>query len=123
MRTFVLATLAFGALATTAHAEAIMLSPGQCIMIGSKEVCAMSSGGTVASQKPQKTQHVCRFGKHADSEVGNLKTYQLIEIVTQANGYKSETPIKNFGNIDKEGCEKEAARLTAEAKADAKETK
>ncbi len=101
-----------------AHAS-VMVRPGQCIIVGTTEVCASlptPEQCTQAIHRPSNgqvnlnTEHafICRYAMHPNQEVPNLKTYALIRTTTNDLGRKNETMIKSYGISDKAGCEAEA---------------
>ena len=92
---------------SVAVAEPIYLQPGQCILIGSQQVCAMQPSGTMANQESQ-TIYSCQYGMHKDAEVSDLKSYALFQMIIRPDGRKIETSIKNYGMNGKSECEKEA---------------
>lgn len=99
--------------ASVANADPIYLQPGQCILVGSQQVCAMKTDAVEPKVAPQ-TLYVCRYGMHSDSEVPDLKSYSLVQIITSSSGVKSEVKLKNFGQNGGEACEREAKeRATA----------
>ncbi len=117
-----LAVLAW--LPTARAAEPITLRPGQCILIGSQQVCAMATDQVLPAAKTSKTLYLCRYAIHAGSEIPDLKSHALF-MVDISGGQKVETLVKIFGisDADKLACEAEAKRREAEDKADAKAAK
>lgn len=103
-------SVAFLVISVTASADPIYVQPGQCIFVGSQQVCAMEAGS--APKEIQRRLHVCRYGHYKDSEVPELKSHALIEIMVTNEGKKIETAIKNFGSNGKAACEKELAQIT-----------
>lgn len=95
--------------AAAAHAEPIYVQPGQCIMVGSQQVCAMAQPGTLQPAKSDVI-YVCRFGKYADAETPEMKTWELIQLRVNDSGTKVETNLKNFGINGQEACEKDKAQ-------------
>ncbi len=94
--------------ATSARAEPIFIQPGQCIMVGSQQVCAQAGPGGVQPVKSD-VMYVCRFGKHEGSETPEMKSWALIQVRVNDSGTKVETQIKNFGMNAQDACEKAAA--------------
>jgi hypothetical protein len=97
-----------------AHAS-VMVRPGQCIIVGTTEVCASlptpeQCTPTSSGQVNINTEHsfICRYAMHPNQEVPNLKTYALIRTTTNDLGRKDEMMVKNYGISDKAGCEAEA---------------
>jgi hypothetical protein len=103
-----------GLFATMALADPIFISPGQCIMIGSQQVCATRSEGPAPEAK--HIIHVCRYSDYKDSEIPSLKSYALIEVVINDSGRKTETITKNFGPNGREACEQELEKLNSDKK-------
>jgi len=96
------ATLAPAALA----GEPIYVQPGQCVMVGSQQVCAMKGDATVA---PGEVTYACRYSEHKGGDLPGYKTYGLVKIVGKADGSLSEVLIKDFGMKGKEKCDEAAA--------------
>ena len=97
-----------------AHAS-VMVRPGQCIIVGTTEVCATLPTPEQCTQSNNgqvniNTEHsfICRYAMHPNQEVPNLKTYALIRTTTNDLGRKDELMVKNYGISDKAGCEAEA---------------
>ena len=95
-------------------AKTIFISPGQCIVLGSQQICALNQNnlqppGSVqpVPAEPPRVLHLCRYGHYQESEVPDLKSYQLIEVTVAATGITREINIKNFGPNGKDACEKE----------------
>lgn len=103
------------AAARVAHAaETIRLKPGQCIFIGTQEVCAMSpdQAATAEAAKPRPIyMPTCRYGDKTD-EPGS-KGYALVQIQLKDDGTKTETVVKTYGSMekDKHECERDAQQL------------
>jgi hypothetical protein len=101
---------------STGHAHAsVMVRPGQCIIVGTTEVCASlptpeQCTQTSNGQVNVNTEHsfICRYAMHPNQEVPNLKTYALIRTTTNDIGRKDEMIVKNYGITDKAACEAEA---------------
>jgi hypothetical protein len=111
---FVGLTCAAGA-ARTAAADPIYLRAGQCIIVGTQQVCAMAADVPVDSK--QQILYVCRYGMMPGAELSDLKSYALFQVqVNGQTGAKSETIVKNYGPNDKEICEKEAEKRQAAVK-------
>jgi hypothetical protein len=98
-----------------AFAETVFIQPGQCIVIGTQQVCAMKPDA-VTEPTAAKTIYVCRYGMHKDAEVSNMKSHQLFQVVVKPDGSKSEIALKNFGMNGKDACEKDAEAKTAAEK-------
>ena len=109
-RSVLLSLAIIGGLATAARAEPIYLKPGQCILVGSQQVCAMQVDQPEAQTMKTQLLYVCRYGMNAGSEVPDLKSYALFQINLQESGTKFETQLKNYGPSDKgkQACEAEA---------------
>jgi hypothetical protein len=99
-----------------AHAS-VMVRPGQCIIVGTTEVCAslptpeqctQSNNGQVQVNVNTEHSFICRYAMHPNQEVPNIKTYALIRTTTNDVGRKEEMMVKNYGIKDKAGCEAEA---------------
>ncbi len=105
-------TLASGLLALPAGpalaGDPIYLQPGQCILVGGQQVCALGSP-QMADLKPRYL-YVCRYGMQAGAELTDLKSYSLFQVRVGPDGSKTETMVKSFGPNDKGPCEKEAAK-------------
>ena len=110
------ALLATGTLlaAGAAHADPIYLQPGQCIIVGSQQVCAMNSDQSAAVLKPS-ILWTCRYGTQG-GEIPDLKSYALYQVRINPSGTKNETLVKSFGPNDKEACEKEAQQRQTQEK-------
>jgi len=92
----------------------IYLKPGQCILIGGQQVCAMMGdkiGADGSVQDPPKplTMKVCKWGAADDAHEG-VKGYGVYQVVVKDDGSKTETLLKSYGPVDQAGCEKEAQR-------------
>jgi hypothetical protein len=115
------AALAVSLLAPAALAvEPVYLSPGQCILVGGQQICALASdaqahGGAPAAPGVIHTDHVCRYALHAHSETPDVKNYAVVRVDTLGNGKKIEMIQKQYGvgDADKASCEKDAASRTA----------
>ncbi len=99
-----------------AHAS-VMVRPGQCIIVGTTEVCAslptpeqctQPNNGQVQVNVNTEHSFICRYAMHPNQEVPNIKTYALIRTTTNDLGRKEEMMVKNYGIKDKAGCEAEA---------------
>lgn len=86
--------------------EPIYVQPGQCVMVGSQQVCAMKGDATVA---PGEVTYACRYSEHKGGDLPGYKTYGLVKIVGKADGSSSEVLIKDFGMKGKEKCDEAAA--------------
>lgn len=121
LRNWSLAAVGFG-LTTLAmpHASAtpIYLKPGQCVLVGTQDVCAMASDQAPSSTAKLTTLHLCRYALHPGAEIPNLKNHALFQVVTTETGSKSETLIRQFGinDSDRDACQKEADRLNGSPK-------
>lgn len=82
--------------------EPIYVQPGQCVMVGSQQVCAMKAD---ALGTPGEITYACRYSEHKGGELPGYKTYGLVKIVTKAQGASSEILIKDFGLKGKEKCD------------------
>lgn len=110
--------LGTGILFSTSYANAsVMVRPGQCIIVGTTEVCAslptpeqcnQTSNGQVQANVNTERSFICRYAMHPNQEVPNLKTYALIRTTTNDLGRKDEIMVKNYGITDKAACEAEA---------------
>lgn len=95
--------------------ETIRLKPGQCILIGSQEVCAMRPDDPAAVSAPAAPRPTmiasCKYGDRADAE--GMKGYTLFRIGVKDDGTKAETAVKTYGSMpaDKAECERDAERL------------
>ena len=122
MRTsrLVMAILVPGALAAApmAQAEPIFIKPGQCIQIGTQQVCALTGDTIPVVGHTTQILHLCQYAMHPGAEVSNLKTYAVVQVMMRDDGTKVETALKHYGmnDADKAACNKEADRLNAEAK-------
>jgi len=103
-------------LMSTGYAQAtVMVRPGQCIIVGTTEVCATLPTPEQCTQTSTgpvtiNTEHsfICRYAMHPNQEVPNVKSYALIRTTTNDLGRKDELMVKNYGITDKAGCEAEA---------------
>jgi hypothetical protein len=104
--------------AAVARADAIYIKPGQCILVGAQQVCALAADVPGAPSHTTSVLHLCQYGIHPGAEVANLKTYAVMQVMMRDDGAKVETPLKHYGmnDADKAACEKEADRLNAEGK-------
>lgn len=114
----------FAALAATLFApaalavEPVYLSPGQCILVGGQQICALASDAQAHGGAPATgiihTDHLCRYALHANSETPDVKNYAVVRVDTMANGKKIEMVLKQYGvgDADKANCEKDAAART-----------
>lgn len=101
-----------GAFATLAQGgEAIYLKPGQCILVGGQQVCALA--GDSSADHKKAPLYVCRYGMHEGAEIPDLKSYALFQVAFRDDGSKVETLIKQFGPTAKDQCEKEAEKREA----------
>jgi hypothetical protein len=94
--------------------ETIRLRSGQCIFIGSQEVCAMTPDESARTEpaKPRPTLiATCKYGDRADSP--GMKGYTLFQVALKDDGTKTETSVKAYGSMpkDKAECERDAAQL------------
>lgn len=105
MRTILLAITLL--CSSAAFAEPIYLQPGQCILVGSQQVCALQTSAVSTAGEPQ-TLYLCRFGLHKGSEIPDMKSFEMFQVVIQPNGQKIETALKNYGMNGKDQCEKDA---------------
>jgi hypothetical protein len=96
-----LLVLALTVTSIAAAAETIFVQPGQCIMVGSQQVCAQKNDAT-ASTEPT---YACRFAEHKGGDLPGYKTYGLVKIVTRPNGSVTEMLIKDFGIKGKDKCD------------------
>lgn len=103
--------LAPGALATP-----IYLKAGQCILVGTQDVCAMAADQPGNATGKLTTLNLCRYGLHPGAEIPNLKNHALFQVVTTSTGSKTETLIRQYGinDSDKDACQKEADRLNGQ---------
>lgn len=99
------------AISSMSVGEPIYIQPGQCILVGSQQVCATKDG--TAGQEGTTTIHACRYGKHDGSDIPDLASYALLQIMVRGNGVKTETVVKNYGPSGKDDCEKDAERYRA----------
>jgi len=86
--------------------EPIYVQPGQCVMVGSQQVCAMKGDATVA---PGEVTYACRNSEHKGGDLPGYKTYGLVKVVGKPDGSLSEVLIKDFGMKGKEKCDEAAA--------------
>jgi hypothetical protein len=107
-----------------AMAQTIYIKPGQCIQLGSQQVCAQMNDtypAVVNDPNPIiETLFSCRLGEYKDSEFPEFKTHALFKIHVFKDGKRLETQLQNFGLHGKDACEKE--RKSAE-KAEEKKSK
>ena len=107
-------------LSTLIKADTIYLKPGQCIIIGNQQVCAMELDKVSAvNPSTQKATYIfrCKYAKHPGSDFVDLKTYAVVRIQTK-NGSNAaeEIVIKDYGPNKKAECEKDAEQKNAELK-------
>lgn len=102
----------FNALAS----ETVYLKPGQCLLIGSQQVCALQQDQThpIEPKGPPPPIKVsqCRWGAFDDTDK-KAQGWAHFLVTVQENGTKTETMIRYFGPADKEGCEKAAKDFEA----------
>jgi len=111
---FIVAIFVASAFSTQSNAQMapIYLKPGQCILVGGQQVCALmedkkgvdSSGAEIPKPLYMK---VCKWGAADDAHEG-VKGYGLYQIVVKDDGAKVETLLKSYGPVDQAGCEKDA---------------
>ena len=94
--------------------DTIHVRPGQCILVGSQEVCALRCDDAAATPAPAPrptTMATCKYGPRPDDAA--MKGYTLVQMIIKDDGSKHETVIKTFGSMpaDKAECEREARRL------------
>jgi hypothetical protein len=93
-----------------ALADAIFIKQGQCIVVGTQQVCAIKDDDTkVPSINQNRAMSICKFGSY-DSDEPKVKGYSLFLVQIKEDGSKTETLIKNFGPAGKEDCEKETKK-------------
>lgn len=108
MKTSIFALCAFGA---PALAETVYIAPGQCILVGGTQVCALEAkSGATTEQKPF---YICRYDLHRDTEISDLKSYALLRVQMGPDGKQTEISVKNFGINGKEACNAEAEKRNA----------
>lgn len=114
-RIIALATIMITPVALAQTWNTIHLKPGQCVLIGNQQVCAMMPDATTgnipvptATPDPGKTRFACRYATHKEAEVSDVKTYAVIENTSYANGHKDTNFIKGYGMTGKAECEKDA---------------
>ena len=93
---------------------AIFVRPGQCVTVGSTEVCASlpDQAQCVQTQVATNGDHIftCQYDLHPHAEMPGLKTYALVRTTVPASGKPIDTIIKNYGITDKLTCESEAEK-------------
>ncbi len=87
--------------------EPIYLQPGQCVMVGSQQVCAMKSD-VAATPAANEVTYACRYAEHKGGDVPGYKTYGLVKVTVRPDGSSREILIKDFGMRGKEKCEQAA---------------
>ncbi len=111
-KAILIAVLGLAATAAVAG-EPVYLRPGQCVIVGAQQVCAMQvDATTAATPKVTATKLAsCRYGERIDD--ANLKGWTLYQVVIGDDGKKTETAVKSFGNFDsdKAECERERAAM------------
>lgn len=110
-RAFLVAIPFFAFGSGIALADTVNIRPGQCIMIGGQQVCALACDGTTMGMVPTPspriiTNSVCKFG--AVDEDDKIKGYGHYLIRINPDGSKVENLLKNFGPAGKQECEREA---------------
>ena len=86
--------------------EPIYIQPGNCVMVGLQQVCALKSDAISA---PGEVSYACRYAEHKGGDLPGYKTYGLIKIINKADGSSAEVLIKDFGMKGKEKCDEAAA--------------
>lgn len=105
-------------LSSLIKANVIYLKPGQCIVVGNQQVCAMELDKSAKLQN-QKEKYIfrCKYAKHPGSDFVDLKTYAVVRIAVKNDGNTSEEiVIKDYGPNKKAECEKDAEQKNAELK-------
>lgn len=99
--------------AGTATATPIYLRAGQCILVGTQEVCSLAADQVGSTSPVTQLLHSCRYGTHPNQEIPGLKSYALFQTMVSSTGAKVETLMRNYGTTDaeKETCQREADRL------------
>lgn len=113
-QTLFVAAAAWLSCASSAMATPIYLRAGQCILVGTQEVCSLTNDqSTAISATTTQLIHKCVYGKHPGAELPDLKSYALFQTMVSSNGVKVETLIRNYGTTDaeKNTCQREADRL------------
>ncbi|NDE17309.1 hypothetical protein EBZ80_20500 [bacterium] len=87
--------------------DPVYLQPGQCVMVGAQQVCAMKPDAS-ATPAPNEVNYVCRYSEHKGGDLPGYKTYGLVKVTTRADGSSREILIKDFGIRGKEKCEQAA---------------
>ena|GEM_PF-1746967 len=87
--------------------DPVYLQPGQCVMVGAQQVCAMKPDAS-ATPAPNEVNYVCRYSEHKGGDLPGYKTYGLVKVSTRADGSSREILIKDFGIRGKEKCEQAA---------------
>lgn len=92
--------------------EPIYLQPGQCVMVGAQQVCALKADAkgdaAAATPAPGDVNYVCRYAEHKGGDLPGYKTYGLVKVTTRADGKTTEILIKDFGMKGKDKCEQAA---------------
>ena len=93
----------------------IYLKAGQCVIIGTQEVCAMTPDTAAPNKSTSDVVHICRYALNPGAEIPNLKNYAVVRITTTASGSKTEAILKQFGisDSDKVLCDAEVEKLNA----------
>ena len=93
----------------------IYVKPGQCILVGSQEVCALQaeSAQTATSSLPT-VLHTCSYGNldHPENH-GATKGWRRLMIRVKEDGTKIETIMKSYGPLDehRKECENEIKKV------------
>lgn len=98
----------------------IYLKPGQCLVVGSQEVCAMQADAPASAPPVAKPTiiHTCRYGDLENPDVKDAKGWSHIMISLKDDGSKVETMVKSYGPLDehKKECEAEARKVESRSK-------
>lgn len=92
--------------AASAHAATVHIDPGQCVTVGSQEVCASDCSADRKNDDKDVT-FACHYDVFAGSGFPNLKSYAVVKINDRKHS-TTEIVVKHFGLNGKDDCEKEA---------------
>lgn len=93
----------------------IYVKPGQCILVGSQEVCALQADTAPSTSSRSPTViHSCHYGdlERPDTQ-GASKGWNHMMITLKDDGSKVETLVKSYGPLDehKKECELDVRKL------------
>lgn len=94
-------------------AAPIYLKPGQCLLVGEQQVCALKDDATTSRPAPrpghEQTMDLCRYGAMENMEPKDAKGWSLVRVTIKDDGSKVETIINSYGPLEEHKKECEAA--------------